>query len=372
MNILHIDTGSSWRGGQNQIRMLLNELDQRNICSTLAIPADASHRDRFLYCDQIPLNFRGIHQISAAFTLNQICRQKKIQLIHAHSSQAHNIAMIMKLTGTRIPIVVSRRVMFPYGKTLFSRYKYSPKIVSHFVAVSNAIRNFMIHTGTDASQISVIHSSEESHPPATDRQRNEASASLKNKFRIPDSALVVGFCGALTQEKGSDTFLRSVTQLPSSLSHLHFVIAGSGNMEQELRSMVQSSGLEKRVHFSGFISNTPEFLQSVDLFVFPSLSEGLGTTLLQAAYQRCPVIASDTGGIPEIIIQKKTGLLVPPGQEELLGNAIFELCKSDQNRKKYAENLLLHVQSGFSPEAMAESHKRLYQSLSAPGLNNNG
>lgn len=363
MHILHIDTGTSWRGGQNQVRLLLKGLSSHGIHSTLVIPDTAGHKDRFSNCDQISLRMNGISQFWAAQSLNRLCSEKKIQLIHAHSSKAHNIAMIMKLSGSRLPLVVHRRVMFPYSKNFISGYKYSSNVVSQFVAVSEAIRNYMIREGTSESQISVIHSSKEQETPATSEQKQTASAAIKKSLNLPDTALIAGFCGALTQEKGCKTLIQCIPSLPSFLSHLHFVIAGSGDQEPELKSMIRNPGLSKRVHFLGFLDDTTQFLRSLDLLVFPSLSEGLGTTLLEAAYQRCPVIASDTGGIPEIIKHQKTGLLVAPGDDTHLKEAMITLCEEPQLREDYAGNLLDHVRTGFSPETMTSGHHQLYQKL---------
>ena len=364
IRILHIDSSIVWRGGQNQIRILLDGLDPQHIRSYLAIPREAAHRHRFENCRHYPMRLRRFHQISAAIQLNRLCRKEGIELVHAHSSGAHNIGALMKIFGSPLPLLVHRRVMPPPSGNPFSTYKYSQRVSHHFITVSGAVRSQLIGSGVPAEDISVIHSAVETAALPSREQKKEASRSIRKKFEIPPDTPLIGFCGALTPEKGCHILLEAFAHLAQELPQARLLIAGTGSAKPQLTASIVNSPLHRRIRFTGFLQDTEAFLRGIDVLVFPSLSEGLGTTLLQAAWQYCPVIASNTGGIPEIITDQKSGILVPPGNPQALAAAITALLKGGRRMShRLAGRLLEQARSAFNPELLCAAHTRLYRRL---------
>lgn len=363
MKILHIDTGKSWRGGQNQVRLLLRGLNSRMFSSYLALPVQAEHASRFEHCVKLPLNLSGFCQVSSAMILRRFCSEHQISLIHAHSSQAHNVAAWMKFFGCPLPLIVSRRVLFSGGRGIFSSLKYSSAIVNHFVTVSAEIRAKMLASGFESERISVIHSAVEPGEPPLPAHRAMAAQVLKQRYKINQNSVLIGFCGALTPEKGCQLLLKAFSLIAEEIPQSYLLIAGSGSEERQLRSYAVSCPCSDRIIFTGFLDEPESFLCGLDVLVFPSLSEGLGTTLLQAAWQCCPVIAADTGGIPELIRHGETGILFPCGDPVALAKALKEFLKDRSNESVLITGFLEHARHFFSPDHLTKAHADLYQHI---------
>jgi glycosyltransferase involved in cell wall biosynthesis len=144
-------------------------------------------------------------------------------------------------------------------------------------------------------------------------------------FGCPPKALVVGSVGWLTDVKGHTYLIEAVAKLKQDFPALHLVIIGSGDRHDALLQQAESAGLRDAVHFLGHRDDIESCLAGMDLFVLPSLNEGMGRALIEAMAAGLPVIASHVGGIPAVIRHERTGLLVPPGDANALAVALRRL-----------------------------------------------
>lgn len=357
--IVHISTPLSWRGGEQQVANLMNGLADLQVRQVLYSPSGSALSKKaigskwkaILYKKESGLNLK------AAWLLKSLLSDYKHVVLHAHDSHAHTMAVVANLVGFKRPIVLHRRVDFPLKNNPFTRFKYNYRGIRKIICVSDAIANMVKPEIRNQSKVITIHSSSGLVPlPPTERK------SVKKELNLPENAVLIGNVSALADHKDYPVFLQTAAQLLKNRDNLHFIIAGEGPLEQHLKSMCAALGLEKNVHFLGFRSDIANILPQLDLFLFTSKTEGLGTTLIDALRCEVPVVATNAGGVGEIILNEKTGLLCPVGDINSLATSVEKILNNDALQQSLKTNGLQHARH-FSIETMAAETLAVYQSV---------
>lgn len=273
-------------------------------------------------------------------------------LVHAHEGRAVHAAYLRKLISGS-PYVITRRVNHAPKSGWFTRRVY--RRADAIAALSQAVRRTLatydanLHARVIPSSVSRL------------RRNPDNARRLRERFA---GRFVVGHVGALDQStKGQLYLIRAAAAIREVRPEIVFVLVGEGRDEAMLRR--EASGLDNVV-FAGFTADVGDWLSAFDLFAFPSLQEGLGSILLDALDFGLPIVASDVGGIPDIIEHGNNGLLVPPADPLALKNAILALC-SDSARRHALARAAREEAGRFTPERMVSAYLELYRSI-APGL----
>ncbi len=321
LRIAHIDTERTWRGGEQQVFSLVEHLSRhghQNLIigrssSALSQRLKAISQEVFEVCPW------GEWDLWAAHLVNRKIRRRRIDVVHAHT--AHGVALAALATlGTKIPIIGTRRVDFHLERNFFSQWKHER--TSQFLAISKKVKEVLMSDGIPERKISLV-------PSGIDfsRFKNVSKASL-SEMGFPPGTLIVGQVAALAPHKAQDDFLKAVAILKDKIPQLGVVMVGEGECRKDLEALAEELGISGQVKFLGFREDALRFLAAFDVFCLSSCDEGLGTSLLDAMALRVPIVATRTGGIPEIIEDGKTGYLSPPHQPtqlaEVLSKAIEE------------------------------------------------
>ncbi|MFM9055410.1 MAG: glycosyltransferase family 4 protein [Bacteroidota bacterium] len=314
MNILHISTPRSWRGGEQQVAYLVQALHEAGIPQGVLCPAGAtlSTRSELQGIEILSFQSRGPLGINLAQRIAHLVRRGSFTLIHTHDSHAHTAAVLAAtLFGMPLPVVVSRRVDFPVSPGPFSTWKYNHSAIHRILCVSEEIRKITVPAIRNKSILSVIRSGVDAGRYTT---ANGRESLLLELGLAPDTRLV-GNLSALADHKDYPTWLRAAACLRARDPQLHFVIAGSGPDEREIRHMITALGLSTCVHLLGFRSDVAEVMSALDVFMISSKTEGLGTIVIEAFAAGVPVVATRAGGIPELVEDGVNGILCPVGDE---------------------------------------------------------
>jgi glycosyltransferase involved in cell wall biosynthesis len=225
--------------------------------------------------------------------------------------------------------------------------------VDGVVAISENIANLLRDAGVDKKKIQLIHSGIE---PA----RFRADAIMREETeRRP----VVGTLAVLEPRKGLRFLLEAAAQVKASGIDAEYRIAGSGPLLEELRKLTGDLGLGETVRFDGFVGDAARFLAEVDIFVMPSLFEGLGVSALEAMAAGKPVIATRVGGLTESVVDGVTGILVPPQDAAALAAAIARLVKDRVTAVEMGRRGAARVSESFTMERMARANEAFYYEL---------
>ena len=292
------------------------------------------------------ISFSGL-KIFDSYFLKQYVKQNKIDLIHCHTSNAHTLAYYSGLFGMHRPIIVSKRTDFP----IRSAKKYNHKDIAAVLCVSDKINEITTNSIVDKNKVHTVYS-------GIDPSRfNVIQKSLKEMLGISKESVLIGNCSAIADQKDYFTFLDVAKKLP----HYEFVIIGSGPLEKEVMNYASTLNL-KNIHFTGFMNDIESYLSSLDLFLITSKTEGLGTSILDAMICKIPVVATKAGGIPEIVIDRKTGLLEEIGNSQRLSQNVENLISNSQLREKLCQEAFKNVSVNFTKEATADATYQIYLS----------
>jgi glycosyltransferase involved in cell wall biosynthesis len=178
----------------------------------------------------------------------------------------------------------------------------------------------------------------------------------RRRFGIPPEALVLGTVANLFERKGYEVMIEALPMIVKTSPAAHYVIVGTGDAayEARLKAMAEVLGLESRVHFAGFQESVYPCLAAMDLYVHPALMEGFGIAVLEAMAMRKPVVATTTGGLPEIVQEGETGMLVPPGDSKALAKTVVSLLQDLARCRQLGEAGRARVAAHFTVEAMMD------------------
>lgn len=213
---------------------------------------------------------------------------------------------------------------------------------ARFVAVSPAVADWLAEQGVPAGRVTLIENAI--------AQREDSQPAPRAEIGADAGALVVCAVGRLAPVKGHTVLLEALARLAPSEGRLQLVIVGEGPQRAELESLARSLGLSDRVTFTGFRRDVDRILAASDIFCMPSLSEGLPFALLEAASARLPIVASEVGGMAELLAGTGAARLVPPGDPDALARALGELAADPEARRRLGAAGAELVQSRYSAE----------------------
>jgi glycosyltransferase involved in cell wall biosynthesis len=361
-NILHITETSEAGGSEAILAYTASNLDPKQYRSVVCLLEDGwlhGELERLGVKSVIIENKRSYDPVFLA-NLIGLVRREKIDLIHAYEFVTTFYgAVTAKLT--RIPAIGAI-----HGKGYFTEktrrriaYKIAVGLSSQIVAVSNDLKNYLeseLHL-KNHDKIMVIPNGIDINKHTPGKMNPE----LKRQLGIPDDALVCGTVGALAEVKGFPYLIEAAGKVANVFPNFRLLLVGEGRQEAVLKEKILSMGLQKIVIMTGFRSDIPDLLNLFDLYVCSSLSEGLSLSIMEALAAGKPVVATNVGGNPELIIQRENGLLVPPKDPEALADNIIALLRDKVLRDSMSRNGRKLVESKYSLEKMVESYQDLYR-----------
>ena len=291
----------------------------------------------------------------------RIVRERKATVLQSHGYKPATLGWLFKhLTG--LPWVA-----FAHGYTSENRRmavynsfdRWLLRRADRVVAVSEATARLLEAAGVPKERIRVIHNAVEISDPT-----NQVDGSIFRRLCGAEAGdLLVGVIGRLSPEKGQELFLCAFSKVLLQVPRARAVLVGDGQERDRLQSDAKALGIDDRVTFAGFQENMPAVYAALDLVVMPSLSEGLPNVLLEAMAYRKAVVATRVGGVPEVMTEGLSRLLVPSGDAAALAASMTMTLKDPALRAAIARDGERHVRDAFSPERRAQKIHELYQEL---------
>ncbi|WP_176736858.1 glycosyltransferase family 4 protein [Oligoflexus tunisiensis] len=362
--VLHIDSESTWRGGENQIRLLLQSVQNKNWQWHLVAPpgseaiARMSHLARTL---AVPM--RGARILTAAFAVARYVRRHGIQLIDCQSGRAHNLGLFVKKLCPEVKLVVHRRVDYPPAPGSWHRRKYMHPSIDRYICISDAIQRILADFGVPANRLTKVCSAVDPGPFA-DVDRAQARRILTTEWQIPMDRIIIGNLAYITEQKDHATLIRALGILQERGVPFFAYIAGDGALRPAAEALAAELNLgPDRLRFLGVRKDVAQLLGATDIFALSSQDEGLGTSLLDAVHSGCTLVATAVGGIPEIILHERTGLISPAKDPQAFANNLERLLRDPALLEKLRQGATTHVAREFSLEAMVSGNLRVYEEL---------
>ncbi len=356
--VLHVATEYGWRGGERQTLWLARAL------------ARDGHRSVVVARHGEPLAVRAAEQglevvdcapfvefdPRAVAALRGAVRRYDADVVHAHTGHAVGLVALATL-GTGARMVVTRRVDFRLRRHPASRWKY--RRASAVIAISRAVADVLVECGVPRERITVV-------PSGIDLSRavEPAPASTLAALGIPAGAPVVVQVAQLVGHKDPVTFVRALAVARRRVPALHGLVLGEGPLRADVEREAGRLGLGGVFHAPGYRTDADAILAAATVTTLSSREEGLGTVLLDALAFGRPTAACAAGGIPEVIEDGVSGLLVPPGDHEALGAAIARLVEDRVLAERLAAGGRRRAQA-FSVESTAARTLDVYERVLA-------
>jgi glycosyltransferase involved in cell wall biosynthesis len=356
---LQIDDRLAWGGGQSQVLHLLKGLKEASHHAELVTrPGSALGKcaaDIGIKVHEAPM--RGDVDLFSALRIAKIVRSGGFDIVHMHASHPHALGL-MALTLNRAPKrVVSRMVVFPIkqGPLGLGRLKYLMK-VDGYIAVCGAAKDVLIEVGVEASKVRIVHS-------GALAPRMIEGKSVRAEFGMGPDTKLVGTVGELVEAKGQRHLIEAVPIILKKIPSARFMIVGGGELESELRAQAFRLGFAEFFVFTGFRKDVGNCLDAFDLFVLPSIMEGLNNSIVEAMMMEKPVVGTNVGGIPEIVKHGETGLLVPPGDPASLAEAVVELLENPEKAHTLASAGRDFAMNNLTAKKMVEGTIAVYEDI---------
>ncbi len=358
LKILHVDPERNWGGGEAQVFGLVSYLATKGHRNDLLC-----HPEGRLFAEaarvkagRIPMVVRNDLDLRAVAGIRRQIDEVNYDIVHLHTKRAHALSLWLSHRKPLPKYVVTRRMDYPERRTWYTRCLYNRR-VDGVVAISQNIFDGLVDAGVERRKIRLIHS-------GIDPSRF-AAPDPTAKARYPVGA--VGCLAVLEERKGIEFLLEAAKHLQSRGVRLKWLIGGDGSLREKLENKARALGLGDSVTFLGFVSKPEEFLGGIDIFVMPSLFEGLGVAALEAMAAGKPVVASRVGGLAESVLEGQTGLLVPPRDGRAIADAVAKLIADSLGARNMGLRGRQRVLENFTLAQMAARNEAYYYELLGAG-----
>jgi glycosyltransferase involved in cell wall biosynthesis len=295
------------------------------------------------------------------FKLYRLLKSHKFDIIHTHAYSAGTIGRISAFLAG-VPVIISHNhSVYDYYNKYYHFVEWLLSLITHrVICISAVVNRFANETQRiNARKLITILNGIDDVCAVTEKR----SSDLKKELGIPINHSVIGTIAHLEEHKGHKYLLEAASLLLVSRKDISFLIVGEGTLKGKLKKLCVGLKVEKNVIFAGELSDIPEILSLTDIFVLPSLREGLGLAILEAMVCGKPVIATNVGGIPEIVKNRVSGILVSPRDPEALFRAIDELLNNREMLETMGRNGKKMCSERFNSKTMLGKIEDLYDSL---------
>lgn len=367
-NILHIVTDLGIGGAEKNLLSIVKNYNRDKFNVFVAYSSGGDLEREFkkssvnLYKFQnAKLRFRSGRGVSAVFKLYRFIKKHKINLVHTHlfvpyfwGGLAAKFAKI-KLINT------VQNIRDDYVGKVYKRLRFVERIFSHFtereIVYNKISKEVLVRRGIDEEKIQIISGGVKVSKLLSYRTKNLKW--VREKYNLNDVS-TVGISGSLRPVKNHELFLKAAERVLKVLPKVRFVITGDGPERERLKKICSELDISNEVIFTGFVDDLYSIIEIFDIFVLTSLSEGQPVVILEAMALGKPVIATAVGGIPEVIKNGRTGILVPSNDDKTLSLVIIDLLQDEEKRKKIATAGQKMVEKNYNISKVVEQVENLY------------
>jgi glycosyltransferase involved in cell wall biosynthesis len=345
----------------NLVRHLPHRFEPIVCCIDQAGPIGDEIRKTGVRCEVLHLN-PGWRRPWHIGELKRALRDLRPDIVHTflltaslYGRLAAMLAGVPIIIGTEVNVYERKQAHHVLAERLLMRG------TDRVIASADSVRDFYVkQIHADPAKVDVIHN-------AVDWKQLETTTSrdaMRTALGLPRDAPVAGIIARLTEQKGHRVLFETLAQ-HAALATLHVVVVGDGELRGDLQNQVEALRLHERVHFVGARRDLGDLLAAVDLFVMPSFWEGLPLSMVLAMGAGLPVVVTRVAGIPEVVTDGVTGLLVPPGDTTALGMALARLTSDEALRTRLGEAARAFVRPRFGIGEYLNSVAGLYDRLLA-------
>lgn len=367
MKILHLISSSGLYGAERVVIELSRSLKNTYNCHPIVGVVKNANNPHIEVAEEAKANqidfvifpCKGQFDLKLVSLLREYIKNNKVDIIHCHGYKSNFYGL---LSAKNKPLVSTnhnwlthhwRLKIYCFFDGLWMRY------FDRIVAVSDEIKKDMLRYRIPEKKIMVIDNGID----VGRFNREIATENIKKEFGLNGNIKVIGTIGSLKVEKGHTYLLKVAKEVIKSIKDVRFFIVGDGPLRKRLEDEAKDLGIKGNIIFTGLRNDVPELLSIMDIFVLPSIKEGLPIVLLEAMASKKPVIATKVGAVPKVIEDNKDGILVAPGNINELKEAMIFLLTNKKLSKELSQNAYNKVASEFSSQTMCAKYSEIYKKV---------
>jgi len=376
IRILHIINSLDIGGNERFLLQVLEHLPGERFHLEVCVPdrgKDAT-RDLERECHRLRTRIsiiRAVGNLDARVfpKLKRLITRGRYDIVHTHLIYSQIYGRLAAAAAGAKCVVSSEQNIYKVKARPPFRWveRWLSSLTDRIIACSNPVRDHLVrNVGINPLKVVVVPNAVDTNVFFPIRKQSPLSARVKNLRRglgIGEGDVVIGTVGHMSRQKGQKFLVEAIPLVRLRYPRAKFVFVGKGELRKNLQKQARALGVEEAVRFAGIRKDVPILLNCFDVFVLPSLWEGFGTALIEALACGAPVVATEVGGIPEVIDHGEDGLLVPPGVAHPLARSIIRLLDNPSLRRDMIYRGLRKAVGRFNVTRMAETMAKIYSQM---------
>jgi len=362
--ILHTIESGGPGGAETVVLNLVKGLDPGRFRSVVLLPPGPwlNPRLRALEVPLVEVSWKAWYDPRGPMKMVETIRKYEVDLIHSHLPGQNFYSCIAGLlTSCKTLVTYHGPVEFQDGESVKEKAKlwFVRKTAARAIVVCKMVKSILVKHGFRNDRISVIYNGIDPAPYAL-----PVAGTLRADLRLGSDVRLVGMIANVRQSKGYDVFVRAAADVCRSFPSARFLAVGhvDEGLAGPIKQLVADLSLGDKFVFVGFRADIPQILSELDVFVLSSTSEGMPLAVLEAMASRKAIVTTQCGGIPEVVDDGHTGLLVPPSDSGALARAIGDLLSDQSKALRLGVNAQAKFQKDFTLDGMIERYEELYLS----------
>ncbi|MBN1871182.1 MAG: glycosyltransferase family 4 protein [Candidatus Omnitrophica bacterium] len=379
IKLAQVITRMDWGGSSDIVRILCERLDPNVyditlICGPTENPSDRtkrffeSYKNKIITLRRLKRNINIYGDVRSLFDLYKIFKREHFDIVHTHTAKSGFTGRIAaKMAGVQVVIHTPHgNNFYGYLNSLWTPAvilleRFASRFSDKLIVLTNIERQDLIRYNICKSElIEIVHSGIEIE------NFSDLSVDPKEKRRIygiDAECTLVGMVARLERVKGPHYFIEAAKIINEELPDVKFLVTGDGSLKGELVDYSKKLNLDRKIVFTGWTNDIPGVLSMLDLLVVPSLNEAVGRTILEAGVLSKAVVATSVGGIPDVIRDGETGILVPPEDPRKIAEAVVDLLRDNRKAREIGRNAREWVQGHYNVDTMIKEIHNQYMSF---------
>lgn len=373
MNILQLISTKGFFGAENVVVNLSRGLKDMGFNVYIGIFCDLRKASNLTIIEEIKkynipfliFDCRKKFDFNNLLKLRKFIKEKNIDIVHSHNYKSNIYSFFATLFLKCKKVATCHLWAGESFKMKFYEFldKLFLKKFDKVVGVSEKIISELIKSSIPKEKIEFVSNGIDIEKFTPEKIDKTKVTQIKKELGIKDNEKVVGTIGRLSKQKGHIYLIYAAKEIIKEFPNVKFLIVGDGELKEELLLEVKKLNLEEKIIFTGFRNDIPEILNVIDIFVLPSLNEGMPMVLLEAMAAKKPIIATNVGAIPKLIENNKTGFLIELKSEKKIYECIITLLKDSKKSLLFTQNTYGKVKNEYSLEYMTEKYLNIYKQL---------
>lgn len=375
LRVLHIITNLTVGGAQDNTLLTVDRLDRSKFDVSLICSSEGRWVQRALkiknlkliFLDELKRKIQFVYDFIAFYKIYNIIKKGRYTIVHTHSSKPGFLGRIAaKLAG--VPVIIHTIHGFPF-------HEFMNPIVKHFFILIERLLSKCSDGLITVSKLNLekavkLRLAERSKfvniYSGIDFEKFNVDVDIKAKRKeigILNSEKIVGMVGRFSVQKAPLDFIKAIPEVLKAKNDVRFVLVGDGELKEKINKLSKKLGIDSKLHLLGFREDIPELLYLFDVFVLPSLWEGLGRSLTEAMYTGRPVVATNVEGVPELVKHGETGILVHPKDVHSIAQGIVTLLSDEQRAKHLGRAAKHRITNSFRADTMIQELENVYHKI---------